>query len=70
VKYYRNPTSNIIAVRKQFINQNISGKYGLVPDNHLNPNWYKIVIMEHVTIEKLALLVEDLRDFVMKKIQN
>jgi glutamate/tyrosine decarboxylase-like PLP-dependent enzyme len=70
VKYYRNPTSNIIAIRKQFINQNISGKYGLVPDNHLNPNWYKIVIMEHVTIEKLALLVEDLRDFVMKKIQN
>lgn len=61
VKYYRHPSSNIITIRSEFVSPEISKKYGLVPDNHKNPKWFKIVVMEHVTIEKLALLVNDLK---------
>jgi len=60
VEYYRNPMSNIITIREQYIDHEIAGRYGLIPDNHLNPLWYKVVIMEHVSIEKLSLLVEDI----------
>lgn len=61
VKYYRHPSSNIITIRSEFVTPEISKKYGLVPDNHKNPKWFKIVVMEHVTIEKLAPLVNDLK---------
>jgi hypothetical protein len=39
----------------------VVSKFGLVPDNHEEPKWYKIVIMDHVTIDKLALLIEDIQ---------
>jgi glutamate/tyrosine decarboxylase-like PLP-dependent enzyme len=70
VKYYRNPASNIITISEEFINKDLAHRYGLVPDNHIDPSWFKVVIMEHVTIEKLALFVEDLKDFVMNNNQN
>ncbi len=59
--FYRHEKSNIITIRSQFVTEGIAHKFGLVPDNHKQPNWYKIVIMDHVTIEKLLLLLEDLR---------
>ncbi len=60
VEYYRNPMSNIITIRKQSVNHEIASKYGLVPDNHADPKWFKVVIMDHVSMEKLIALVEDL----------
>ena len=36
----------------------LAHKFGLVRDNHHDPEWYKIVIMEHVTIEKLIPPIE------------
>lgn len=65
VAHYRNPMSNIITIRAQYITPEIANKYGLIPDNHHDPKWFKVVIMEHVAIENLALLVEDLEaDFL------
>jgi tyrosine decarboxylase/aspartate 1-decarboxylase len=61
VDYYRHSKSNIITIKSQFINQETVEKFGLVPDNHHDPKWFKIVIMEHVTIEKLLLLIEDIK---------
>lgn len=61
VAYYRHPASNIITIKEQFISKKIAHKYGLVPDNHLSPQWYKIVIMDHVTIEKLNELIKELK---------
>lgn len=61
VLFYRNPMANIVTIRKQFVSQEIAIKYGLVPDNHANPLWYKVVVMEHVLIEKLAALVTDIK---------
>ncbi|MBO6516730.1 MAG: aspartate aminotransferase family protein [Bacteroidia bacterium] len=60
IPYYRNSRSNIITMKSAGIPADIAEKYGLVPDNHTTPNWYKIVIMEHVTIEKLMPLVEEI----------
>ncbi|MEX1190514.1 MAG: pyridoxal-dependent decarboxylase [Brumimicrobium sp.] len=61
IKYYRHKASNIITIRSAFVSHDIAKKYGLVPDNHEKPKWFKIVIMDHVTIEKLNLLVDDLK---------
>ncbi|MFT5513619.1 MAG: tyrosine decarboxylase/aspartate 1-decarboxylase [Bacteroidia bacterium] len=61
IEYYRHPRSNIITIRQQYVAKDIVGKFGLVPDNHHNPEWYKIVIMDHVTIDKLMPLVDALR---------
>lgn len=60
IKYYRNPFSNIITIKSDSIEKRLAEKYYLVPDNHSNPKWYKVVIMEHVTVDLLTLLVQDL----------
>lgn len=60
IAYYRHNKSNIITIRAQFVPKSIAEKYGLVPDNHNAPEWFKIVLMEHVTIEKLKALLDDL----------
>lgn len=59
--YFRDPFSNIITIRSSSITAELAHKYHLVPDNHHAANWYKIVVMEHVTLEKLLPLVEDLK---------
>lgn len=61
IKYYRYPNSNIITIRSEFVPTAVAKKYGLVPDNHQNPSWFKIVVMDHATIEKLKMLVDDLK---------
>jgi tyrosine decarboxylase / aspartate 1-decarboxylase len=60
IEYYRNAYCNIITIKAPFVSHDIAHKYGLVPDNHQDSNWYKIVIMEHVTTESLLPLVKDL----------
>jgi glutamate/tyrosine decarboxylase-like PLP-dependent enzyme len=60
IGFFRNENSNIITIKSEFVDDSVAHEFGLVPDNHSNPNWYKIVIMEHVTIEKLMLLLNAL----------
>ncbi|MGZ5136119.1 MAG: pyridoxal phosphate-dependent decarboxylase family protein, partial [Flavitalea sp.] len=48
VEYYRNPYVNIIAIRSKYVSPELAEKFLLVPDNHDNPKWYKIVMMTHV----------------------
>ena len=48
VEFYRNPHLNIIAIKSRFISETLANKFCLVPDNHANPKWYKIVVMPHV----------------------
>ena len=61
VEFYRHPRSNILTIRSTSIDAKTAMEFGLVPDNHTDPKWYKIVIMEHVTIEKLLPLIERLK---------
>ncbi|GLR19252.1 pyridoxal phosphate-dependent decarboxylase family protein [Portibacter lacus] len=60
IGYFRNPKSNIVAIRATPGMEKVASKFSLVPDSHSSPSWFKVVIMDHVTIEKLTLLVEDL----------
>lgn len=59
--YFRNPSSNIVTIRSSSMTHEIAHKYHLVPDNHHSPEWYKIVVMDHVTLEKLLPFIEDLK---------
>jgi glutamate/tyrosine decarboxylase-like PLP-dependent enzyme len=61
IDYFRHPMSNIITIRSECIDEKVAAKFGLVPDNHTNPHWFKIVIMDHVTIEKLIMLIESIK---------
>ncbi|MDN5203732.1 pyridoxal-dependent decarboxylase [Fulvivirgaceae bacterium BMA10] len=61
IEHYRHKDSNIVTIRAKSLNTTIAENYGLVPDNHQQPKWYKIVVMEHVTIEKLKPLIEVLK---------
>ncbi|MGB0984600.1 MAG: pyridoxal-dependent decarboxylase, partial [Saprospiraceae bacterium] len=61
IEYYRHPQSNIITIRSQYITPEVATQFGLVPDNHAIPEWFKVVIMEHVTIEKLILLIDAIK---------
>jgi tyrosine decarboxylase / aspartate 1-decarboxylase len=61
IAYYRNPYSNIVTIRSEHLNQAIASRYGLVPDNHRQPRWYKVVVMDHVTIDRLLPLLEELK---------
>jgi tyrosine decarboxylase / aspartate 1-decarboxylase len=53
VLFFRNPYANIITIAASSLMPAVAEKFGLIPDSHHTPVWYKIVIMEHVTIEKL-----------------
>jgi len=62
IEYYRHERSNIITIRSKYVDADIASKFGLVPDNHTDPQWFKIVIMDHVTIEKLLPLIEMIKE--------
>ncbi len=56
-EFYRYPDANIVTIKANYLKPEVCKKYGLIPDNHKNPKWYKIVVMDHVTIEKLELFL-------------
>lgn len=60
IEYYRNKFSNIVTINSLQLNKDIVQKFGLVPDNHMNPKWHKIVVMDHVTIEKLESFINNI----------
>lgn len=53
IDYFRGPFSNIVTIKADQISHSVAHEYGLVPDNHDDPEWFKIVVMDHVLIEKL-----------------
>jgi tyrosine decarboxylase/aspartate 1-decarboxylase len=61
IDHYRHPASNIITIRANQVTARIVDKYGLVPDSHDNPAWYKIVVMSHVTVDALEPFIEELK---------
>lgn len=61
VQYFSSPYSNIVTINASQVDKAIVERFGLVPDNHHKPSWYKIVVMEHVEIEKIELLINELK---------
>jgi tyrosine decarboxylase / aspartate 1-decarboxylase len=60
ISYFRALSSNIIAIKSQHVPEGVATRFGLVPDNHHRPSWYKVVIMDHVTQEHLNPLADAL----------
>lgn len=63
VEFFRHPAANIVTIEAGSIPTKLAESYGLVPDDHQNPAWFKIVVMEHVTIDKLEPFIDDLAAF-------
>ena len=61
IRFYRNKHANIVTIDATLIDTSTATFFGLVPDDHSNPKWYKIVVMEHVTVEKLTFFIEQMR---------
>jgi tyrosine decarboxylase/aspartate 1-decarboxylase len=61
VVFFREKGSNIITIKSDFITEKLATKYRLVPDTHTNPSWYKIVIMDDVSLEKLMPFMKELK---------
>ncbi len=62
IMYYRSESSNIVTIRAQHVPIKLAERFGLVPDNHDSPNWFKVVVMEHVSEQALQQLVDALRE--------
>jgi glutamate/tyrosine decarboxylase-like PLP-dependent enzyme len=61
VRYYRHPGMNIITIEAGEISKTVAHHFGLVPDTHTgNPEWYKIVVMDHVELDQLKQFVDAL----------
>lgn len=65
IEHFREDLSNIVTMPAEQLNSGLAHKFGLVPDNHERPMWYKIVVMEHVTVEKLELFLEQLDEMLV-----
>lgn len=62
IKYYRHKRMNIVTIHAEYISHDIASKFDLVPDTHTgNPKWYKVVIMDHVELDDLIALVDELK---------
>ncbi len=48
IEHYRDPHLNIIAIKAKYISDELAREYHLVPDSHIDPQWYKVVVMPHV----------------------
>ncbi len=68
IQFFRDKGSNIVTIKANHISSRLASKYGLVPDNHQNPNWYKIVVMDHVTVDKLEELVVDIKAEMLMRV--
>ena len=59
--YFRVSFSNIIAIRANCIPSEVASQFGLIPDDYTNPVWYKIILMPHVSKEKLIQLIDKMK---------
>jgi glutamate/tyrosine decarboxylase-like PLP-dependent enzyme len=67
IPFFREPSANIVSIQANAISTELANQYGLVPDNHAAPKWFKIVVMDHVTVDKMEPFVQKLKaDLVMK----
>lgn len=59
IKYYHNEHMNIVTIQNKEVDYTLMEQYGLVPDDHDNPKWWKVVLMDHVDDS----LIEQFLDF-------
>lgn len=58
IPYFREPFMNIVTIQAAYLPEAVATRFSLVPQKHDASNkWYKVVVMDHVTIEQLSELV-------------
>ena len=62
IAYFNEEGSNIVTINATALSKEIAAQFILVPDNHQDPKWYKIVVMEHVTLEKLEKFITAVKE--------
>ena len=67
VEYYHNPYLNMVSIKSKYISMELARKFMLVPDNHDNPAWYKIVMMPHVKQGVLDQFITQLASELLNK---
>ncbi|MCR9287740.1 MAG: pyridoxal-dependent decarboxylase [Bacteroidetes bacterium] len=68
IEYFRQSGSNIVAIKSEYISEALAHQFGLVPDIHIGKaNWYKIVVMDHVTVDELDKFITAVREMLEKK---
>lgn len=68
IRYFRNPHMNIVAINAQDISEKLALKYYLVADNYMKPEWWKIVVMDHVKKNMLDNFLQKLKRDKARKI--
>ncbi|CAM4048192.1 pyridoxal-dependent decarboxylase [Flavobacterium antarcticum] len=66
IAYFRNPFMNIVTLKASYIPEHLAERFDLVPQKHDHTNqWYKVIMMEHVEIEHLTLLIDELKQVIV-----
>ncbi|EQC50726.1 pyridoxal-dependent decarboxylase [Bacteriovorax sp. DB6_IX] len=58
VKYFRNPYMNIVTIPADQISEDMARKYHLVFDRVEKPQWFKVVVMDHVKVEHIDAFID------------
>lgn len=67
IEYFRNPFMNIVTIKASYIPEQLADRFDLVPQKHDETNqWYKVIMMEHVEIEHLTLLLDELKPAIVQ----
>jgi glutamate/tyrosine decarboxylase-like PLP-dependent enzyme len=62
IQYFRNPYMNIVTLKAAYISEELAERFDLVPQKHDKTNqWFKVIMMEHVEIDHLTLLLNELK---------
>lgn len=69
IEYYLNSFSNIMTMTRCDSLDKLRSRFGLVPDDYEKPTSYKIVVMEHISIEKLELFITELELEIVQKLE-
>mgnify|MGYP000226221285 CR=1 FL=1 len=64
ITYYRHPDLNIVTMHAGQFPVEMAKEFNLVPDNHHNPKWFKIVVMTHVSLDVLMEFTEAVKSNV------
>jgi tyrosine decarboxylase / aspartate 1-decarboxylase len=57
IRYFRHSEMNQVAIRSEHITSTLAQRFTIIPDDHVNPSWYKVVVMPHVTDECIDELI-------------
>lgn len=60
ISFYREPFMNIVTIQSTELPIELAHKYHLVFDNEKDPNWFKIVVMDHVKLEDIKVFLKEI----------